>query len=81
MAESLLPGTDALPRATVEWTIYRRRHLVRYRSLDGKVSYHRQFDAEGDALAQFWDYAEILRRDAQARDPYLRISVRRSQGR
>ena len=36
-AESLLPGTDALPCGTLEMGEYRSGWLVRLRSLDGGV--------------------------------------------
>jgi hypothetical protein len=31
MAERLLPGTDAIPANTIEWTKYRGKHLLRYK--------------------------------------------------
>lgn len=34
-SERLLPRTDALPAATVEWRIYEGKQLVRYRHRDG----------------------------------------------
>jgi hypothetical protein len=33
--ESLLPGTRALPRGTVEWSEYHGKELIRYRRPDG----------------------------------------------
>lgn len=65
MAESLLPGTDALACATVEWARYRGRHLIRYRSVDGKVSYRRAFADDREAFNEFWGFADLLRRDMQ----------------
>jgi hypothetical protein len=47
-AESLLPGTDALPRATIEWTKAKGKHLIRYRRPDGQT-WQKFFDTQDEA--------------------------------
>lgn len=49
--ETLLPGTRALPRATVETCRYHGRYLVRYRTQAG-VTY-RRFFPDPDAAQEF----------------------------
>jgi hypothetical protein len=44
--ESLLPGTDALPRGTIEWTIRKGKHLIRYRRPDGTTWQRTEADPE-----------------------------------
>lgn len=48
--ETLLPGTRALPRATVETAVYHGRYLVRYRNAAG-VTYRRSFPDADSMLA------------------------------
>ena len=63
--ESLLPGTDALPRATIEWTIRKGKHLIRYRRPDGTTWQHTEADPEA-AKAYYEKCMADLRE--QARD-------------
>lgn len=35
--ENLLPDTRAIPKGTIEWTIWKGKHLVRYKDLRGIV--------------------------------------------
>jgi hypothetical protein len=60
MAEALLPDTDAIPRATLEWTEYRGKQLVRYRDAAGSV--HRILTANYQEASEAFDrYAEQMR--------------------
>jgi hypothetical protein len=62
MAEALLPDTDAIPKGTLEWTLYRGKQLVRYRDSDGSV--HRCLTADyAEAEVAF----EAYKRDVAAR--------------
>jgi len=64
-AEALLPGTDALPTATVEVTIHRAKsvclgkYLVRFRDPQG-VTFRRTFNDPNEAMAHFWKSADQL---------------------
>jgi hypothetical protein len=59
------PGASALPRATVEWSIYCGKHLVRYKSIDGKWLHRRAFITADEAFRAFWEWAHELERDAR----------------
>ena len=61
--ESLLPGTYALTRGTVEWTGYHEKHLIRYRSVSG-ATWRQTYDDGEDAYREFWRRAEMLRTEA-----------------
>jgi hypothetical protein len=62
MAEALLPSTDAIPRATLEWKWYGGKQLIRYRDADG-VSYRCLTADRAEAEAKFnqW-YGEMASR-------------------
>lgn len=49
--ETLLPGTRALPRATVETCRYHGRYLVRYRNMAGVT--FRRFFPDADSMLGF----------------------------
>lgn len=57
-AEALLPDTGALQCQTVEWTIYHRKHLVRYRDRSGQT--WRKYTADPQEAEQF--YLESVRK-------------------
>ena len=65
-AEALLPGTDALPSATVEVTIHRAKsvcfgkYLVRFRDRQG-VTFRRTFNDPDESMAHFCKCADQLR--------------------
>ena len=63
--EALLPGTDALPRQTVEWKGYFGKHLVRYRTQSGSIFRVQTADRE-EADARFWSFVERLRQEVKA---------------
>ncbi len=54
LQESLLPGTKAIGKATVEWQRNRRGYLVRYKALSGSVV-QRQFRNPEECDAFFWE--------------------------
>lgn len=60
--EALLPGTDALTAATVEWMPKGRGYLVRYRTRAG-ATFRKEAEDREEANAQFWDYVEKLRQE------------------
>ncbi len=63
MQEALLPGTDAIARATLEWTRYRGKQLVRYKDASGSV--WRCLTANyAEAEAAFEKWVEEMRRKA-----------------
>jgi hypothetical protein len=62
--ESLLPGTDAITRGTVEIQPYRDKWLVRYKRLDGHT-FQKQCDLI-EAFEIFLRYVEELRSAARA---------------
>ena len=61
--ESLLPGTDAITRSTVESQRYHRGWLVRYKDPAGSVQ-QRKFSSADEADDQFWRFVSDLRREA-----------------
>ena len=63
--ESLLPGTDAITRSTVESQRYHRGWLVRYKDPAGSVQ-QRKFSSAAEADDQFWRFVADLRRAAAA---------------
>lgn len=74
-SESLLAGTDAIPRATVEIGGHQRKHLVRYRDLMGFS--HRLLTADlTEANRQFLAWVDELR--GAVRQEQVAANVRRS---
>jgi hypothetical protein len=59
-AEALLPGTDALPTATVEVATYQNKILVRYRDRTGSTT-RQTFTHPDEAMTHFWKCADLLR--------------------
>lgn len=62
--ERLLPGTDALPRSTVEVQHYGRSLLVRSRDATGSTTQHR-FATPTEAMLEFWQAADQLQHQAR----------------
>ena len=63
--ESLLRGTEAIARSTLEMVEYRHQWLVRLRDAEG-VTYHRLFPRHqtDEAFALFLEWSERLRNSA-----------------
>ena len=64
MAESLLPGTDAIKSNTVEWDSYRGGYLVRWKNGNGIVRKITTKDWN-EADRTFTEYREAMRAEAQ----------------
>jgi len=58
-AEALLPGTDALPTATVELATYHGKFLVRFRDRGG-ITTRQTFTDPHEAMRHFWNCADQL---------------------
>jgi hypothetical protein len=58
--ESLLPGTDAITRSTVEIALYHGNWLVRVKDRAGYARQRRFTDLD-EAMGYFWDCARELR--------------------
>lgn len=62
--ECLLPGTDAITKNTLEWSIYHGKQLVRYKDANGSV--HRCLTADyAEAEQAFNNWLEDMREQAQ----------------
>ena len=57
--ETLLPGTRALPRVTVEITRYHGKLLVRSRDGEG-MTHRKTFTDPAEAMLYFWERADQL---------------------
>ena len=66
--ENLLPGTDAIPRGSVQTSAFGGKTLVRYKDLKGHVM--RRVIADPDAAhAQFLEWVNSLRESLKAVHP------------
>lgn len=63
--ESLLPGTKAIRKGTLEQTPYKGGWLVRYKSLAGVVYQHRTKSLD-EANEFYQKYFDELRKDSKA---------------
>jgi hypothetical protein len=63
-AEALLPGTDALPTATVEVANYRGKILVRHRDRAGTTT-RQTFTDPDEAMRHLWKCADQLRTESR----------------
>jgi hypothetical protein len=64
--EALEPGSQALPRGTVEVVPVGGRWRVRYRSCSGHVL-RRTFSSVDEANIQFWAWVKDLKLEARTR--------------
>jgi hypothetical protein len=67
-AEALLPGTDALPTATVEVANYRGKTLVRFRDRAG-ITTRQTFTDPNEAMRHFWKCADQLQTERRTYVP------------
>lgn len=65
-AESLLPGTDAIPKGQIESTRYRGKFLIRYRNMDGYTT-QRIFESADESHDFFLICIERLKREIEER--------------
>lgn len=65
-AEALLPGTDALPASTLDWTTHQGKHLVRLRLKDGTTTRCHTRDPE-EANRFYQEAFDRLKKEARRR--------------
>lgn len=65
--EALAPDTDAMPRTTIEWSLYRGKHRVRVKDPNGYVV-RMEFDDQDAAHRFFWAKADSLKAEKWVRN-------------